>query len=79
MDAIALLKADHKTVEGLFQKYEAAGPRAYKAKGRLVEAAIEAQVFYPAEEESKVASSTKPGTSAPAPWAASDYWPLTVR
>lgn len=57
MDAIALLKADHKTVEQLFRKYEKAGPNAYKLKRKLVDqlvhelsvhAAIEEQVFYPA-------------------------------
>ncbi|MDY7227958.1 hemerythrin domain-containing protein [Hyalangium rubrum] len=57
MDAIALLKADHKTVETLFRKFEQAGPNAKKLKRRLVDqivrelavhAAIEEQVFYPA-------------------------------
>ncbi|WP_338873105.1 hemerythrin domain-containing protein [Myxococcus stipitatus] len=56
MDAIALLKADHKTVEQLFRKFEKAGPNAYKLKRKLAEqmvhalsvhAAIEEQVFYP--------------------------------
>ena len=57
MDAIALLKADHKTVEALFRKFEQAGRTARKLKRRLVEklvrelaihSAIEEQVFYPA-------------------------------
>ncbi|AEI63979.1 hemerythrin domain-containing protein [Corallococcus macrosporus] len=57
MDAIALLKADHKTVEQLFRKFEKAGPNAHKLKRRLVDqlvtelsvhAVIEEQVFYPA-------------------------------
>ncbi|GHG78314.1 hemerythrin domain-containing protein [Comamonas sp. JC664] len=57
MDAIALLKADHKTVEQLFRKFEKAGSNAHKLKRRLVDqmvtalsvhAAIEEQVFYPA-------------------------------
>jgi hemerythrin superfamily protein len=57
MDAIALLKADHKTVEALFRKFEQAGRNAKKMKRRLVEkivrelavhAVIEEQVFYPA-------------------------------
>ncbi|HZI09390.1 MAG TPA: hemerythrin domain-containing protein [Myxococcus sp.] len=57
MDAIAFLKADHKTVEQLFRKFEKAGPNAYKLKRRLVDqmvrelsvhAVIEEQVFYPA-------------------------------
>jgi hemerythrin superfamily protein len=57
MDAIALLKADHKTVETLFRKFEQAGPNAKKLKRRLVDqivrelavhAVIEEQVLYPA-------------------------------
>ncbi|MCP3169518.1 hemerythrin domain-containing protein [Myxococcus qinghaiensis] len=57
MDAIALLKTDHKTVEQLFRRFEKAGANAHKLKRKLVEqmvlelsvhAAIEEQVFYPA-------------------------------
>jgi hemerythrin superfamily protein len=57
MDAIALLKADHKTVETLFRKFEQAGRNARKLKRKLVDqmvrelavhAVIEEQVFYPA-------------------------------
>lgn len=57
MDAIALLKADHKTVEALFRRFEQAGRHANKLKRSLVDrmvrelsihAAIEEQVFYPA-------------------------------
>jgi hemerythrin superfamily protein len=57
MDAIALLKADHKTVETLFRKFEKAGDTAKKLKRKLVDqiirelavhAVIEEQVFYPA-------------------------------
>ena len=60
MDAITLLKNDHKTVEGLFKKFEKAGPNAKKTKAQLAEqiieelavhAAIEEQVFYPAIRE----------------------------
>lgn len=60
MDAITLLKQDHKTVEGLFKKFEKAGERAHKTKRDLadkiieelsVHAAIEEQVFYPAVRE----------------------------
>ena len=56
MDAITLLKTDHKTVEKLFKQFEEAGARAYKAKKATVDqvikelsvhAAIEEQVFYP--------------------------------
>ena len=56
MDAIALLKADHKMVETLFRRFERAGRNARKMKRRLVDqivrelavhAAIEEQVFYP--------------------------------
>ena len=57
MDAIALLKADHKTVETLFRKFEQAGRNARKLKRKLVDqmvrelaihAVIEEQVLYPA-------------------------------
>jgi hemerythrin superfamily protein len=57
MDAVTLLRNDHKTVEGLFKKFEKAGPNANKTKRDLVEkiveelsihAAIEEQVLYPA-------------------------------
>ncbi|MHA7627303.1 hemerythrin domain-containing protein [Corallococcus sp. M7] len=57
MDAITLLKADHKTVEQLFRKFEKAGDHALAHKRKLVDemvrelsihAAIEEQVFYPA-------------------------------
>ena len=57
MDAITLLKNDHKTVENLFKRFEKAGDNAYVAKREIVDriieelsvhAAIEEQVFYPA-------------------------------
>jgi len=57
MDAIALLKADHKTVEALFRRFEQASPNAKKLKRKLVDqivrelavhAVIEEQVLYPA-------------------------------
>jgi hemerythrin superfamily protein len=57
MDAIVLLKDDHKTVEDLFKKFEKAGERAHKEKRRIVEqivheltthAYIEEEIFYPA-------------------------------
>jgi len=60
MDAITLLKQDHKVVEGLFKKFEKTGPTAYVAQRDLAEkiirelsihAAIEEQVFYPAIRE----------------------------
>jgi hemerythrin superfamily protein len=60
MDAITLLKQDHKTVNSLFKKFEEAGDRAYVTKGDLahkivrdlsVHAAIEEQIFYPAVRE----------------------------
>ncbi len=64
MDAITLLKDDHKSVKALFRKYEKAGDRAYVQKRRIVDdiigelsvhAAIEEQLFYP------VARATVPG------------------
>ena len=57
MDAIVLLKDDHKTVEGLFKKFEQAGEKAYAEKRRIVDkftkelvthAHIEEELFYPA-------------------------------
>jgi len=56
MDAITLLKDDHRRVEELFTAFEQAGARAHKTKGALVadmvrelsvHAAIEEQHFYP--------------------------------
>jgi hemerythrin superfamily protein len=60
MDAITLLKQDHKTVEGLFKKFEKTGENAHVAQRDLadkivkelsVHAAIEEKVFYPAIRE----------------------------
>jgi hemerythrin superfamily protein len=57
MNAITLLKNDHKTVEDLFKRFEKLGPRAHKTKQDVMErivrelsihAAIEEMVFYPA-------------------------------
>ncbi|HWE55784.1 MAG TPA: hemerythrin domain-containing protein [Acidimicrobiales bacterium] len=56
MDAITLLKTDHKTVEKLFREFEKAGDGAHKTRERIVgkiieelsvHAGIEEQVFYP--------------------------------
>ncbi len=61
MDAITLLRNDHKTVKTLFTKFEKAADNAKKTKRDLVDkmieelavhAAIEEQVFYPAVRES---------------------------
>ena len=57
MDAIALLKADHREIERLFTTVERAGAGARKAKANavhrmvralVVHSAIEEEVFYPA-------------------------------
>lgn len=65
MDAITILRNDHKSVERLFKRFEKAGPRALVEKRQIVDriieelsvhAAIEEQVFYP------VARATVPGT-----------------
>lgn len=57
MEATALLRDDHRTVEKLFKQFESSGPRATTTRRRLVDrmikelavhAAIEEQVFYPA-------------------------------
>jgi hemerythrin superfamily protein len=56
MDAITLLKSDHKSVNELFKKFEKAGDNAHKTKAKLVEqiihelaihAVIEEVAFYP--------------------------------
>jgi hemerythrin superfamily protein len=56
MDAITLLKDDHKAVEALFKRFEKAGDKAYAEKRAVVDriieslskhAAIEEQLFYP--------------------------------
>ena len=60
MDAVELLKRDHRNVEALFRQFEDAGDRAYKTKRELtdqisreleVHAAVEEEIFYPAVEE----------------------------
>jgi len=58
LDAIALLKADHRTVEGLFEKFETARGASSKAKiarqiclELSVHTAIEEEMFYPAVKE----------------------------
>src|SRR3954454_22001854 len=65
MDAITLLKDDHRTVEALFKRFEKAGDRAYTQKRELVDrmieelskhAVVEEQLFYP------VTRATVPGT-----------------
>src|ERR1700730_17650660 len=65
MDAISMLKDDHKAVEQLFKRFEKAGDRAHVEKRGIVDqiiealsmhAAIEEQLFYP------VARATVPGT-----------------
>ena len=65
MDAITLLRNDHRAVERLFKRFEKAGDRAHVEKREIVDriieelsvhAAIEEQVFYP------VARATVPGT-----------------
>src|SRR3954452_8225888 len=67
MDAITLLKTDHKNVEQLFKRFEKAGERAYTEKRDLVDrmieelaqhAAIEEPGFYP------VARATVPKTES---------------
>jgi hemerythrin superfamily protein len=56
-DAVALIKADHREVEKLFNEFEDAGDRAYKTKQQLVSqiikelevhATIEEEIYYPA-------------------------------
>lgn len=56
MDAITLLRQDHRTVEKLFKSYEKTGDKAHKTRRDLVDqmieelsthASIEEQLFYP--------------------------------
>jgi len=56
VDAIALLKEDHRTVKDLFRQFERTGARGHKTKRKLVDkmiselsahAAIEEDIFYP--------------------------------
>jgi hemerythrin-like domain-containing protein len=60
MDAIKLLKDDHKKVKDLFREYEKLGDRAHVSKRRIAEqvfmelevhTAIEEEIFYPAVRE----------------------------
>ncbi len=60
MDAIAMLRADHREVERLFKQFEKAGPEAHAKRREIadefirelsVHAVIEEQVFYPAVRE----------------------------
>jgi hemerythrin-like domain-containing protein len=60
MDAIKLLKDDHKKVKELFREYEELGDRAHVSKRRIAEqvfqelevhTAIEEEIFYPAVRE----------------------------
>jgi hemerythrin superfamily protein len=60
MDAIALIKKDHQTVEKLFARYEKLSPRAYRQAADIrdrvcreltVHAEIAEQVLYPATRE----------------------------
>ncbi len=57
MNAVKLLKDDHKKVKGLFREFEGAGERAFKTKLKLareifteleVHTEIEEEIFYPA-------------------------------
>jgi hemerythrin superfamily protein len=51
MDAITLLKNDHKTVNDLFKKFEKAGDSAYKTKAKLVEQIVHELAVHAAIEE----------------------------
>jgi hemerythrin superfamily protein len=60
MDAITLLRADHRSVEKLFKQFEKSSPRARVERQKVVatiiaelsvHAAIEEQLFYPAVRE----------------------------
>jgi hypothetical protein len=60
-DAIALLKADHRKVEELFEKYETAGSRKTDIAHQIcmeltIHTMIEEEIFYPACREAGVDS-----------------------
>ena len=70
MDAIALLKSDHQTVEKLFRQFEKLGDRALQAKKAVVakvirelavHAAIEEMIFYPAVRAAAAEAGNKSG------------------
>lgn len=57
MNAVKMLKDDHKKVKGLFREYEGAGERAHQTKGKIAEqvfmelevhSKLEEEIFYPA-------------------------------
>lgn len=65
MDAISLLKRDHKKVESLFKEFEQAGKKAKSTRKRIVKkivkelslhAALEEQLFYPVVQEAAKAN-----------------------
>ena len=51
MDAITLLRNDHKTVDQLFKRFEKAGDRAYAEKRNIVDRIIEELSIHAAVEE----------------------------
>lgn len=69
MDAIALLKSDHKKVSALFEKVDGLSDTAHATRGKLfaeinseltIHAKIEEQIFYPAFQ-AKTKQNTDPG------------------
>jgi hemerythrin superfamily protein len=73
MDAISLLKADHKEVEQLFKQFEKTGDRALKQKEKLVEkmiralaihAAIEEMFFYPTVRTAALKANSRAGEAS---------------
>jgi hemerythrin superfamily protein len=73
MDAITLLKRDHKEVAALFKQFEKLGDRAGKQKEKLVakmiralavHASIEEMLFYPAVRAAAMRAKTKMGEGA---------------
>ena len=60
MDALAMLREDHREAKRLFKRFEGAGDRAHKTKRKVadeiirelsIHAAVEEQVFYPTVRE----------------------------
>jgi hemerythrin superfamily protein len=64
MDAITLLKNDHRTVEQLFKKFEQAGERAHKTKRKIVDQVIEELSIHGEIEESLFYPATRSNVEA---------------
>src|ERR1700745_751815 len=86
-DAIVVLKADHKEIRNLFQKFQAAGDKAVKQKAKIAEQItelltvhtyLENEVMYPEAGRLPPALRTavlKPTNNHPVPTSCAPNWP----